>query len=582
MKNFKLHQKITENEISQKYNTLLAQLAHNRNIQNLKVFEAFIFPQYEKNFDPFLLKDIEKSINRIHTAIKENQKITVYADYDADGVPGSVIAAQFLEKLGHTNFDIYIPHRHSEGYGLHIAALEKILASGTELVITIDLGITAYEAAQWCKERDLDLIISDHHLPLFEKGNEKIPQAFAVINPKQKKCEYPDSMLCGTGVMYKIIQAFLKEYAAEYNIHEGWEKWLLDMVGISTISDLVPLQKENRIFAYYGMKVFEKVLRQGKIRPGLHALAESSSVHPDFFTEEDIAFSITPKINAASRMSHPVEAAQTFMAENISEAQESARHLTKLNDTRKKLVKETMEHAEALLLEKNTKELNIISIGHESWNAGIIGLVASKLVEKYHKPVFVWAQEGNTIKGSCRTWNGIHLVKIMELCAQKTFKHFGGHKEAGGFSCEVSEVLKLEKRLQSAHKKYQKESPNQEKEYTHIDMKLSIDEISSKTYHELRKMAPFGMGNPKPLFLFKKVVLSDSKNFGKEKNHLEVSFKNSFGKNIRGIFFFKTKEDFPVLQRNIPVDIVAHIDQSFFAGRTELRLSLVEIAENIE
>ncbi|MCD5389866.1 MAG: DHH family phosphoesterase, partial [Candidatus Pacebacteria bacterium] len=286
----------------EKYSKLTAQLLLNRKIENLDDAEKFLSPQWSDNHDPFLLHDMEKSIKRFYDAVKNNEKITIYADYDADGIPGSIVLANLLEKINYENFDIYIPHRHDEGYGIHIPALEKIKESGTALIITIDVGITAHDAADWSVKNAVDMIITDHHLPL-KKSDEtqNLPESFALINPKQTLCEYPDPMLCGCGVIFKFVQAFVKNYGEEFNIHPEWEKWLLDMVGISTISDMVPLQNENRIFASFGLKVIQEISKpRNNHRIGLKKLLWDSGINAQYMTEEDIAFGITPRINAAS------------------------------------------------------------------------------------------------------------------------------------------------------------------------------------------------------------------------------------------------------------------------------------------
>lgn len=556
------------------YSFLLAQLLLNRNISSLDEAHAFLNPDYANNHDPFLLFNMDASITRVYEAVKNNERITIYADYDADGIPGSVILSSLFEKIGYTNYSVYLPHRHDEGYGIHLDALEKIKGEGTSLVISIDVGITGHEAALWCKENGIDLIITDHHLPAHDENrNESLPDALYVINPKQQSCNYPDPMLCGCGVIFKFIQAFITRYGEEFGISKGWEKWLLDMVGISTVSDMVPLQNENRIFAYFGMKVIKKTRRLG-----LKKLLWDAGISINHMDEEDIAFGITPKINAASRMSHPEDAYQLFMAKDDVEATTHVKHLMALNNERKTLVAQTMKKAYQKL--DGQKINRVIVVGSPSWQAGILGLVASKLVEKYHVPAFVWSEENGEIKGSCRTYNGFHLVDIMNAAETGTFIQFGGHKEAGGFSCNKNEVHFLKERLETALKHYQNDLPEASEPETRVDAVITIDDVHMDNYKEIKKLAPFGMANEKPLFLIKNVVPQKVAQFGKTKEHLEIHFINSQGENIRAIAFFSDADNYPCLPKvNVPMNLVAHIEHSVFMGKHELRLKIVDCVE---
>ncbi len=250
-------------------------------------------------------------------------------------------------------------------------------------------------------------------------------------------------------------------------------------------------------------------------------------------------------------------------------------HLTKLNNERKKLTKKMTTEAISLLDGKNIS--NVVVVGHTEWKAGILGLVASKLVEKYKVPAFVWSKEGDTIKGSCRSLDGIHLVDVMSGSAKKTFLGFGGHAMAGGFSCSLDEIDKLESRLSKSIKKFKSEHTDLEKDIIDVDMELSVDAISAHNYTEMRNLAPFGVGNKKPLFIFKDILIEKTGSFGRDKNHLELFFKNSLGKTIRGIAFFKTPSDFKKLQEGKTCDILAHIVYSVFIGKHELRLQIVDV-----
>ena len=573
MNNYSIRKNIADDhQLLSKYSPLVSQLLFNRDIESIDSAENFINPKYEDNHDPFLLQDMKKSLDRLYAAIKANEKITIYADYDADGVPGSVILSKLFDKIGFSHYDIYIPHRHKEGYGIHIPALEKIKDSGTSLIITIDVGITSHEPALWCKQNNIDLIITDHHLPAKnEDGTERLPDSYTLINPKRSDCNYPDPMLCGCGVMYKVIQGFINTYSQEFSIHEGWEKWLLDLVGISTISDLVPLQNENRIFAKYGMQVIKKTKNLG-----LKKLIWDAGISINYMSAEDIAFGITPKINAASRMSHPSDAVAVFRATESTDAEDRVKHLVKLNNARKKLVADTMKKAYLKMEHRNPKGL--IVIGDPTWQAGILGLVASKLTEKYHMPAFVWSEEDGEIKGSCRTWNNIHLVEIMNTADKNSFIQFGGHAEAAGFSCATEEIDLLQERLEQSLLNYNNNQEETTVIETYIDQELSLDHVTLNTIQELQQLAPFGMGNEKPVFIFRNIVPTHVDQFGKTKEHLDIRFKNKLGKEVRAIAFFKTPNDYSRRPKtHEPLDLIGHIEHSVFMGRHETRIKIIDI-----
>jgi len=573
MSDFSLSPVIPENhELCAKYSKEVAQLLFNRSIETVSDAETFLAPDYANSHDPFLLYGMKKTIERIQKAVLENEKITIYADYDADGIPGATVLHNLFKKIGHEKYDVYLPHRHDEGYGIHIEALEKIKESGTTLIITVDVGITGHDAGDWCAKNNIDLIITDHHLPASHAdGSEHLPVCYSLINPKQSACSYPDPMLCGCAVAFKITQAFLKSYGEEYQVHEGWEKWLLDLVGISTISDMVPLRSENRLLAIYGMKVLAKTKRKG-----LRKLMYDAGLNINYLTEDDIAFSVSPKINAASRMSHPEDALAVFTADTDTEAIESSKHLNKLNNERKKLVALTMKKAYKKI-DMLPEQSPVLVIGSPDWQAGILGLVASKITEKYKVPAFVWSEENGEIKGSCRTWNGAHLIEIMNLAEEGSFIQFGGHKEAGGFSCEKKEIHFLPERLAKAFGNYQAEQADVKEEPTLIDAELSLDIITTDFYRSMRQLAPFGVANPRPLFKFTSIIPQTIGSFGKTKEHLDISFKNSFGKTVRGIQFFKLAEDFEhVPEIGKPIDVIAEVEYSVFRGRHELRLKIVD------
>lgn len=561
------------------HSDFLNQILEKRGFTDKEEIAKFLNPNYETDmFDPFLMRDMDKSISRIREAIKENQKIVIYADYDCDGIPGAVILAQLFKKIKYENFEVYIPERNSEGYGLNFEAIEDFRIRGVNLIITIDLGITAIEEVTLANSYGIEVIITDHHLPrttLGEKGIESLdlPKAYAILNPKVD--EYPEKMLCGSGVVFKLVSAFAKRYETDFNIHIGWEKWLLDMAGLATLSDMVPLVGENRTIAYYGMKV----LRQSR-RPGLQKLLAKMNIDQKYLSTRDVTFMITPRINAASRIDSPMRAFELLSTEDEVEGGILATHLTKINDERKNIVlnimKEVKKHFEK---REELKDLPVLVIGNPTFRVGVLGIVAGKVMEEYNKPVFIWGRDENDIiKGSCRSPGGVSVVELMTH-AKEYFLEYGGHELAGGFSVKNEQIHFLEEELNKSYQEIKKNDLIGEDKISY-DLKLSFSDVNLKNNTELEKMEPFGLANPVPVFLFENVKIENIKKFGKNGSgeHLEITFSDSTRRGIIAISFFSTTESFNTkLEVGLSVNLLASFDLSRFRGRPELRLRIVEI-----
>jgi single-stranded-DNA-specific exonuclease len=551
---------------------LLDLLLKNRGIKK-EDREKFLNPSYENGlYDPYLMKDMEKASVRIFEAIEAKEKVVIYTDYDCDGIPSAVIMHDFFQKIGFENFTIYIPDRHDEGYGLHMDAIKNFIDEEVKLLITFDLGITAIEEVVEATANGIDVIITDHHLP---KRNEEdtldmLPNAYAILNPKQKGCTYPDKMLCGAGIAFKLVQALITKYGEYWKINVGWEKWLLDMVGMATLADQVPLLDENRILAFYGLKVLQK----GK-RPGMVEIFRKANVEVAKLSEEDITFTLAPRINAASRMADPMMAFLALSATDSVVAKTLADNLSKINDERKIMVAQIMKEVKKVMSKREEKK--VVVIGNPAWRIGVLGIIASKIVEEYKRPVFVWGSDGSDLlKGSCRSYGGVNLVEIMSALPENSVTSFGGHKGAGGFAVAHDEVHFLEERILKVFHDY--ESIEEEASVDGVEATIDVDDITNANYNVIAKLAPYGVGNPKPKFLFKDVPVYAIKEFGKEKNHIELSFLNSKGKVVKAIAFFKTKESYNgKVEVGSRVNMVSTFEKSTFGGRTELRLRIIDI-----
>ncbi|MFA7285585.1 MAG: single-stranded-DNA-specific exonuclease RecJ [Candidatus Paceibacterota bacterium] len=549
------------------HSEFLTQLLNKRGLINKDEIESFLNPLYETDFfDPFLMRDMEKSCVRIFDAIKNNEKIVIYTDYDCDGIPGAVILSDLFKKIKYPNFEVYIPERNSEGYGLNIEAVESFKEGGVDLLITIDLGITAVEEVALANSYGIAVIITDHHIP-----HALLPDAYAILNPKVD--DYPEKMLCGSGVVFKLVCGFLKKYGEEFSVSAGWEKWLLDMAGLATLSDMVPLLGENRAIAYYGMKVLRK-----SPRPGLQKLLSLMKINQSYLATDDVTFMITPRINAASRMDSPMRAFELLATNDVTEGGVLAKHLSSINDERKSIVLHIMKEVKAHFDKREElKDFPVIVMGSPSWRVGVLGIVAGKIMDEYDKPVFVWGKDENdVIKGSCRSPGSVSVVELMTH-AKEYFVEFGGHELAGGFAVHHGKVHFLEEALSISFKEVQKERDIVEATY---DLKLRFSDVNIKNNNDLERMEPFGLANPKPVFLFESVKIDKIKKFGKNNSgeHLEITFSDSTKKGIVAISFFSTVDSFNTkIEEGLSVNLTATFDLSRFRGRPELRLRIVDI-----
>lgn len=547
-----------------KYSELLRTLLEKRGIKDEIEADTFLNPDYERDLhDPFLMKDMEKACVRLYEAIDQKEKIVIYADYDCDGIPGAVVLVDLLKKTNYKNYLVYIPQRNSEGYGLNLTAIKQFAESGVKLIITVDLGITAAREVAQAEVDGMDVIITDHHLP-----QEILPRAYAILNPKLG--EYGERMLCGAGVAFKFVQGFIKKYGEFYQIKEGAEKWMLDMAGLATLSDMVPLTGENRTLAYFGMKVLKK-----SPRPGFVKLLAKMNIDQRYITEDDIGFMVTPRLNAASRMDDPMRAFELLSTTDEAEGGVLASHLSKINDDRKTMVAGIMREVHKKFEQREMRE--VIVIGNIEWQVGVLGLVAGKISDQYQKPVFVWGRDENDmIKGSCRSDGSVSVVELMTE-VRDHFIEFGGHELAGGFSILDEKIHFLEEVLSTAFHKVKR---NKEEGEVSFDVSADLTMVSMKNWKEIEKLAPFGFGNPKPIFKFPSVKIEKLKKFGKNGSgeHLEIIFSDSSKLKVVAISFFSGFDSFQKkLEEGLSVDLLATFDLSRFRGREELRLRVIDI-----
>lgn len=573
MKTFALRKPIARDSLEtfKYYPELVAELLASRGITTHADAERFLSPDYERDVsDPFLMKDMGKAVTRILEAIQKNECIGIFSDYDADGIPGAVILHDFLKKIGFANFENYIPHRHDEGFGMNKEAVDELSGRGVSLLITVDCGIANTKEVAHAESCGMDVIITDHHLP---SGNG-IPKAYAVLDSKQSDCSYPDKNLCGSGVAFKLVHALLTRgpsalHATRYTLPAlGWEKWLLDMVGIATLSDMVPLVGENRALAHYGLLVLRK-----SPRPGLQKLFSKTGVNQRHLSEDDIVFSVTPKLNAASRMGSALSAFKLLSTTDEAEAGVMTDELLQLNNERKGVVGSLVREVKKIMAERYSKVGGVIVMGNPAWRPSLLGLAANALVKEHARPVFLWGRDGeDVIKGSCRSDGSVNVVTLMRE-AGEVFVEYGGHAQSGGFTVVNEKIHVLEETLMDAYTRVKTEP--QETDTIFIDKKISPDDVTLANFRLIDGLGPFGQGNPKPLFLLENVPVKDVKFFGKEKNHLELSLPRSEGSVVKAIRFFA--EDIRPPVAGALINLVASMELSSFAGRSELRLRIVDI-----
>ncbi len=542
----------------------LTSLLTARGITTPEETEIFLNPDYERDIhDPFLLGGMENAVARILSAIEKKEKIILFSDFDADGIPAAVVMHDTLEKLGHTHFSVVIPHRNTEGFGLNDGVVLRAIEEKTNLLITLDCGMGDAKYIETLQASGVDVIVTDHHQP-----NHATPVAFAIVNPNQTGDAYPNKNLCGAGVAFKLAQAL---FSKQTIVPKGWEKWLLDMVAIATLSDMVPLTGENRTLVYYGLLVLRK-----SPRIGIRTLCEHQRLFQKNITENDVVFSITPRINAASRMDEPEAAFELLSTKSAARAETLATHLENINKERKVAVAVMAKEIKQKL--KDRAESPVIVVGNPHWRPGLLGLVATNVAETYQRSTFVWGRgDAKVIKGSCRSNGSVDVLALMTE-AKDLFLEFGGHKKSGGFSTTVENVALLQEALSKAYEKVHGTDDVAEDVVT--GPVLTLDDISSSTFSDIERLSPCGMGNEKPVFVFENIPVSKAETFGKEKGHVRLTFARPGGVAVNAIEFF-SDENVKSISSGDTVTLHATLERDTFTRGQPIRLRIVDIARSI-
>ena len=544
------------------YPELERRFLYHRFVTNEEEAERFLSVSYERDIhDPFLLAGMDEAVSRILKAMDSGEKIAIFGDFDSDGICATVCWKDFFKRAGYENVVFYIPHRHDEGFGVSFEALSELASGGISLVITVDCGIADTETFKEAETLGLDIVVTDHH----EQVNG-LPEVFAVVDPKRKDCNYPNPHLSGAGVAFKVIQGVLSR--ERFGIPEGHEKWLLDLVGIATISDSVPLLGENRALTQYGLLVLRK-----SSRVGLVELCRKLRLPQRHLTEDDVGFMIAPRLNAASRMGDTESAFTLLSTSDRSEAERVIRELERVNSERKGVVASMVKEVKKKGV--GSEGHDVIVAGSPKWRPSLLGLVANSLAEEFSRPVFLWGRDGSqNIKGSCRSGGGIDLLALMSS-TDNVFKQYGGHRFAGGFSLNFEQVHTLREELNSA---YKKKGDLTVETVEAVDFVLSTDDVGPDLSGRIERFAPFGPENPKPIFRFSGALIKVVRNFGKQSEHLEMTLGRSRGGDIKAIAFFVGADSFKVRpEAGKTADVIATVERSYFRGREEIRLRVVDV-----
>jgi len=545
---------------------ILASLLVERNIKTFPEAKQFFRPSLESLHDPFLMDNMEEATTRLIEGLTENQLICIYGDYDVDGTCATSVLYLFLKELD-ANVEYYIPKRLEEGYGLSKAAIDHVKEKGTSLLITVDCGITAIEETEYANELGMDVIICDHHQP-----KEVLPNALAILDPLKPSCNYPFKYLSGAGVAFKLAQG-----ACERIGKRDLPLQYLDLVALAGAADIVPLNDENRVLVAEGLNMINN-----NPRPAMEALIEVSHLQPGQLNSGQVVFTIAPRINAVGRMGDAERAVELLIADDKSEALKLARILETENYARRKIDVNTFDSAiEMVDNYLDMKNDLAIVLHYEDWHPGVIGIVASRLVEKYHRPTVLLTTIDGIAKGSARSISNFNIYEALEKC-EDTLLHFGGHRAAAGVAVEVNKVEEFKEKFNNVVR--ESVTVDDLLPEIKIDNRLKFSEITPKFLKILEQFSPFGPGNMRPVFLSENVQISNMPRIVGT-NHLLLSLKQEGSERIFDCIGFNMGEFCdPIINNNSKIDVVFTIDRTVRDGRVfpQFRLKDIKLEANIE
>ena len=527
----------------------IAKILNARNITDMPSVKKYFSDEYEEGYDPFLMHDMQKAVDRINEAIENEEKILVYGDYDADGITSTVLLVETLISMG-ANVSSYIPNRFEEGYGPNKEAFTKIIDSGITLIITVDNGIAGVEEVDLANELGCDVIVTDHH-----KIQDTIPNAYAIIHPEHPEGNYPFKKLAGVGVAFKLAHALL----------EIFPDFLLDLVAIGTIADMVSITDENRIFVKQGLELIND-----DPRIGLKMLLELSGIDTKI-DEQTVGFYIAPKLNSIGRMDSAKLGLTFLMAEEPVTARALAEQIEQYNIQRKQVTEEIVKDVISKIENSDKKQKNVIMVSGE-YHEGVLGIVASNIVEKYQRPVFIMNEKEGILKGSARSIFDFNIYVAMNKISD-LFVAFGGHTLAAGFSFEQDNFEKIEEFLDNEFEEFKQN--NDLKANKNIDIVTSLEDISYQFLNSLDALKPYGMDFEKPTVLIENAMVLNKAYFGSDKQYLRLTIADEVG-NLDCITF-KDSATFDKVEKNDIIDLLCNIDKNNFNGRTKLQAHIIDI-----
>ncbi|MBI4709109.1 MAG: single-stranded-DNA-specific exonuclease RecJ [Candidatus Portnoybacteria bacterium] len=560
------------------YSPMVLQLLYSRGLKTQKEIDEFFNPDYKEDLhDPFLMLGVKEAVKRILKAVKKQEKITIFGDYDADGVCGALILKSTLEALGACLGEVQIPDRINDGYGLNSTAIKKIAKENTKLIVTVDCGITDVAEVKLANSLKMEVIIVDHH-----QLGKKLPSAKVIIDPFQKGDKYPFKTLAGAGVAFKLVQALIKEGGQK--IKEGFEKWLLDLVALATVADCVPLIGENRTLVRYGLIVLAQTQRIG-----LQELMKIARLDPVFEAETmttnlnsyALGFMLAPRLNAAGRIKHANLAFRLLESQEREKARELAQEIDNFNRQRQKITDDIVAQVEERIKSYiNDPNYPIIIEGDQNWSAGIVGLVAGKISDKYQRPTIILNHENGLSRGSARSLPAFNIIEALKDSAE-FLKDFGGHPVAAGLSLKKENLpLFREKINQFARAKIK---PEDLAPVLEIETEIAPKNINWELFDNLVKFEPFGNGNRDPVFMIKDLEIVNSRLVGNGSKHLKLELKggNPNNKIFKAIGFRLAKNGNENLKAGDKVDLAFELIVDEWNGNRDLQLRIIDIKQSL-
>ncbi|MBL7053785.1 single-stranded-DNA-specific exonuclease RecJ [Patescibacteria group bacterium] len=536
---------------------IILQLLYNRGLKTNKEINDFLVPDYYRDLhDPFIFKQMKKVVGRIFLSIKKDEKIVIVSDSDTDGITSGVVLYAILKKIGVKNLDIYISGK-EDGHGITNSIVDDILLAKADLIITTDCGISDVEEVKKLNKHKIDVIITDHH-----REPKKLPDALAIINPQLSSENYPNKVLAGVGVCFKVAQALIKDSRCDFKNKEGFEKWLLDLVAIGTISDCMPLIGENRAIVKYGLIVLNKTSNFG-----IKALINRLLIK-DELKSRDISFRIAPKINACGRMNSAKIAMDLLLTDNFAMASSISNEIEKIVYQRQKKVGEILK--EISIKHKAVDFEEIVIILGNDWPFALLGIISNRLIDKYRKPVIILSKANDKIKGSARTSGDFDLFNFFSKL-KKYFSDFGGHYSAVGFNLKNPDLFPDFKK--QAIKLFKKQFKDKKIKHKTIDAKIQIEDIDWELYDGILSLEPFGKANKEPVFLITKVQIETIRVVGKNNNHYQIVIQD------RKMIHFNGTDKMDKIKQGDKVDIIVQIGVNEWNGQKELQIKIIDIAK---